>query len=51
MGGMPLGGGRGRGEEDTERKTPAYLEGGDPEDLYGSELLTAPPVIGDEDDD
>jgi hypothetical protein len=51
MGGMPLGGGRSRGDEDTERKTPAYLEGGDPEDLYGSELLTAPPVIGDEDDD
>ncbi len=51
MGGMPMGGGRGRGDEDTERKTPTYLEGGDPEDLYGSELLTAPPVIGDEDDD
>ncbi|HEX6359727.1 hypothetical protein [Actinophytocola sp.] len=47
-GGMPMGGGRGRGEDDTERKTPTYLEGGDPEDLFGNELLTAPPVIGDD---
>lgn len=51
MGGVPVGGGRGRGDEDSERKTPTYLEGGDPEDNFGSELMTAPPVIGDEDDD
>jgi len=50
FGGMPVGGGRGRGEEDTERKTPAYLEGGDPEELFDTDLLTAPPAIGGEDD-
>lgn len=55
MGGVPLGaaGGQrgGRGEEDTERKRPEYLEGEDPEELYGSDVLTAPPAIGDEDDE
>lgn len=39
----------GRKEEDTERKAPAYLEGGDPEELWDTDELTAPPAIGDED--
>ncbi len=38
-----------RREEDTERKTPAYLDGGDPEELWDTDELTAPPAIGDED--
>ncbi|MPZ84082.1 MAG: hypothetical protein GEV28_28280 [Actinophytocola sp.] len=51
FGGAPVGaGGRGRGEEDTERKAPAYLEGGDPDDLFDTDQLTAPPAIGDEED-
>jgi hypothetical protein len=50
MHGIPLGGGRGRDEEDSEYRVPSYLEGGDPEDLFGSEVLTAPPVIGEDDD-
>lgn len=51
FGGAPVGaGGRGRGEEDTERKAPAYLDGGDPDDLFDTDQLTAPPAIGDEDD-
>ena len=50
--GVPLGApGRGRDEEDRERRRPTYLEGDDPEDLFGSEALTAPPTIGAEDDD
>jgi len=49
MHGMPMNN-RGRDEDDVERRTPTYLEGGDPEDLFGSELLTAPPVIGEDDD-
>ena len=49
--GVPVGTGRRRDEDDTDHKTPTYLEGGDPEDLFGTELLTAPAVIGDEDDD
>lgn len=48
--GVPLGAGRGRAD-DKERTAPTYLEGGNPEDLFGTEVLTAPPVIGDEDDD
>ena len=38
-----------RREEDTERKTPGYLDGGDPEELWDTDELTAPPAIGDED--
>jgi hypothetical protein len=49
MSGVPLGAGKGRGEEDTERKRPPYLEGGDPDDLFDTDVLTAPPTIGDED--
>jgi hypothetical protein len=46
---LPAPAGRGRGEEDTERTAPAYLDGGDPEELWDTDELTAPPAIGDED--
>ncbi len=47
--GLPAPAGRGRGEEDTERAAPAYLDGGDPEELWDTDELTAPQAIGDED--
>jgi len=51
MGGVPLGAaGRGR-DEDSERKRPAYLEGEDPEELFDTDQLTAPPAIGGDDDE
>lgn len=50
LGGVPMGGGRGR-DEDNERRTPAYLEGGDPDDLFDTDQLTAPSSIGAEDDE
>ncbi len=48
--GVPLGGARGRDEEDTERKRPEWLEGGDPDELFDTDELTAPPTIGAEED-
>jgi hypothetical protein len=51
MSGVPLGAaGRGRDGEDTERTRPAYLEGGDPDELFDSDEKTAPPAIGEDDD-
>lgn len=51
MSGVPLGGaGRGRDGEDIERKRPLYLEGGDPEELFDTDVLTAPPAIGEDDE-
>jgi hypothetical protein len=50
MSGVPLGAGKGRGEEDTERKRPVYLEGGDPDELFDTDVLTAPSTVGAEDD-
>jgi hypothetical protein len=46
--GLPvgMGAGRGRGAEDIERKAPTYLEEPDPEGLLGTDEVTAPPVIG-----
>jgi hypothetical protein len=46
-----MGGGRGKGdkEEDKEHERPAYLVEGDPESTFGSDELTAPPVIGEDD--
>jgi hypothetical protein len=46
-----MGGGRGKGdkEEDKEHERPAYLVEGDPESTFGSDELTAPPVIGGDD--
>lgn len=50
--GVPVGAsGRGRNDEDREHRRPTYLEGDDPDDLFGCEVLTAPPTIGAEDDD
>ncbi|MPZ81803.1 MAG: hypothetical protein GEV28_15950 [Actinophytocola sp.] len=51
MGGVPMGAaGRGRDGEDTERTRPAYLEGGDPDELFDTDEKTAPPAIGADDD-
>lgn len=50
-GGRGMGGaGRGKGEneEDKEHGRPSYLVEGDPESTFGSDELTAPPVIGDD---
>lgn len=44
MGGMH--GGRGEGSENEEHET-KYLVGEDPNDLFGTDELTAPPVIGE----
>jgi len=46
-----MGGGRGKGdkEEDKEHERPAYLVEGDPESTFGSDEMTAPPVIGEDD--
>jgi hypothetical protein len=51
MAGMPMGAGRGRGDEDTEHERPAYLQEADPESLFGTDEVTAPPVIGEEDEE
>jgi hypothetical protein len=39
-------GGRGKGSEDEEHQT-KYLVGEDPNELFGTDELTAPPVIGE----
>lgn len=44
MGGAPRG--KGDKEDDQEHERPAYLVEGDPESAFGSDQLTAPPVIG-----
>ncbi|NBH08856.1 hypothetical protein GTY80_37155, partial [Amycolatopsis sp. SID8362] len=50
-GGMGAGGmGRGQkgeGDEDTEHSRPTYLVEGDPDEVFGTDLRTAPPVIGE----
>ncbi|MGA6162988.1 hypothetical protein [Amycolatopsis magusensis] len=47
MGGMGAGGGRGgQGAEDEERQS-RYLLGDDPNEVFGTDELTAPPVIGE----
>jgi hypothetical protein len=49
QGGVPLGGGgRGRDEDDLERYAPEFLQEDDPEALFGTDEMTAPPVIGEE---
>lgn len=45
MGGM--GGRRGEGEEDDEHKRPSFLVEGDPDAVFGTDQMTAPPVIGE----
>jgi hypothetical protein len=47
MGGAPRG--KGEKEDDKEHDRPAYLVEGDPESTFGSDALTAPPVIGGDD--
>ncbi|WP_409489593.1 hypothetical protein [Amycolatopsis sp. cmx-11-12] len=46
MGGMGAGGAKGKGGEDEERSA-KYLVGDDPNDIFGTDELTAPPVIGE----
>jgi hypothetical protein len=46
MGGAPVGG-RGKGDEDEDHKRKVLLEA-DAEGLFGSDELTAPQVIGDD---
>nr|WP_042181151.1 hypothetical protein [Kibdelosporangium sp. MJ126-NF4] len=48
-GGMPMGAvpaGRGRNDEDEERRRASFLEEPDPETVFGLDEPTAPPVIG-----
>jgi hypothetical protein len=47
MGGAPLGGGRGKGDEDEEHQRKVLIET-DAESVFGSDVLTAPQVIGDD---
>jgi hypothetical protein len=45
-----MGGARGRGsegEEDQEHQRPTYLVEGDPDEVFGTDMRTAPPVIGE----
>lgn len=44
-------GGKGRKEEDEEHERPAFLVEGDPDATFGSDEMTAPPVIGGGDED
>lgn len=49
MGGGGMGG-RGQsaeGDEDTEHQRPTYLVEGDPDEVFGTDMRTAPPVIGE----
>ena len=50
MGGAPLGGGRRKGDEDEEHQRKVLIET-DAESVFGSDELTAPQVIGDDEDD
>ncbi len=45
--GAPVGPGRGKGDEDTEHERKVLIEA-DAEDTFGSDVLTAPQVIGDD---
>jgi hypothetical protein len=47
-GGMGMGGGRGQGgDDDAEHERPTYLVEPDPHDTFGTDEITAPPVIGE----
>ena len=37
---------RGEGAEDIERERPSFLVEPDPEETFGTDQATAPPVIG-----
>lgn len=43
----PMGGRRGEEEEDGEHKRPSFLLEGDPDAVFGTDQMTAPPVIGE----
>jgi hypothetical protein len=46
-GGAPMGaGGRANGGEDVERERPSFLVEPDPDETFGTDEVTAPPVIG-----
>jgi hypothetical protein len=45
VGGMPLAGGPARSSEDEERERPSYLVENDPNELFGTDEATIPPVI------
>ncbi|GAA4542710.1 hypothetical protein [Amycolatopsis samaneae] len=50
MGSGGMGGARGQrgeGDEDTEHQRPTYLVEGDPDEVFGTDMRTAPPVIGE----
>ncbi|MDT7725047.1 MAG: hypothetical protein QOI21_1623 [Actinomycetota bacterium] len=40
-------GGKAEGEEDLEHQRPDYLVEGDPDEFFGTDMRTAPPVIGE----
>ncbi|MFL6142601.1 MAG: PPE domain-containing protein [Labedaea sp.] len=47
-GGMPMGGGgRGQGSDDDEHQRPSFLVEADPDETFGTDEVTAPPVIGE----
>ncbi|MFI7672744.1 hypothetical protein [Actinophytocola sp. NPDC049390] len=47
MAGAPMGAGRGKGDEDEEHQRKVLIEA-DSEAIFGSDVLTAPQVIGDD---
>jgi cytochrome c556 len=46
-GGMGAGGKKGEGEEDGQHERPSFLVEPDPHDTFGTDEVTAPPVIGE----
>ncbi|WP_020668845.1 hypothetical protein [Amycolatopsis nigrescens] len=46
-GGMGAGAGKGQGGEDQEHQRPSFLVEGDPDEIFGNDERTAPPVIGE----
>lgn len=46
MGGMGAGGAKGEGGEDLEHQSPSYLLEPDPDAIFGSSEMVAPPTIG-----
>lgn len=43
---MPMGGSRANGEDDDEHNRPSFLVEADPDAVFGTDEMTAPPVIG-----
>ncbi|MDQ3578522.1 MAG: hypothetical protein M3443_13190 [Actinomycetota bacterium] len=46
VGGMGASGGKGQGCEDSEHQRPSFLVEADPDGIFGTDEVTAPPVIG-----